>query len=109
LEQTFVICQIIQFALHEIYLRHLQNEGKFGEKMNRLFFGMFVLSIVGCGSHVDVKKEDAGAGGAAATASAVVSAAPVASAADTAAPAATVSASAAPTASAAPAASATIK
>jgi hypothetical protein len=99
LEQTFVICQIIQFALHEIYLRHLQNEGKFGEKMNRLFFGMFVLSIVGCGSHVDVKKEDAGAGGAAATASA----------ADTAAPAATVSASAAPTASAAPAASATVK
>lgn len=77
--------------------------------MNRLILGLFVLSFVGlgCGSHAAVKKDDAGTGGAAA--SAVVSAVPVAPAADTAAPVTTGSASAAPAVSAAPAASTTVK
>jgi len=72
------------------------------KKMNRLIFSVLVLSVVGCGSHAGVKKDDAGVGGAAATAEAVVSAAPTASAV-----ASTVAVvSAAASASAAPAASA---
>lgn len=103
MEQTFINCPTIQFALLEIYLSHLQKtKVNLEKKMNRLIFGLFVVSFVGCGSHSAVKKDDAGAGGAAPTASVAVSAVPSVVAADTAAPAVTASASAAaaPTASA---------
>lgn len=82
-------------------------KGKLEKKMNRAILSVLVLSIVGCGSAAAPKKEDAGTGGAAPTASVVATAS--AAVVPSTEPTVVASASAAPSASASAAPSASAK